>query len=249
MTTIEAKGLFPETHPMALRGYGLAACPWPRHYILKDPANPVPYDALLVLGSSLQGLATDRWDQTLIPSGPFMHVDLDHRVIGRDFPIAFGIIAELGVALDDLIEFGKALNPNPDEARWRRDFLANLKRTVPPYVDPGKRNSGAEPIPPQSLMGCLSELLPKHSHIFIDGGNCIGWALHYLEIDPPAQVHCAWTWARWASASGQSSATRSAQGSHVYFYHRRRRFPHARSRGVHRGPVWRRRHLDCAARQ
>ncbi len=62
---------------------------------------------------------------------------------------------------------------------------------MPPYLEPDKRNSQAEPIPPQSLMGCLSELLPEQSHIFIDGGNCIGWALHYLEINPPAQVHCA----------------------------------------------------------
>ena len=40
-------------------------------------------------------------------------------------------------------------------------------------------------------MKVLSELLPPGSHLFIDAGNCVGWSLHYLEIDPPTQVHSA----------------------------------------------------------
>jgi acetolactate synthase-1/2/3 large subunit len=191
MTTLEGKALFPETHPLALRNYGLAACQWPRHYLLKDPVNPTPYDALLVLGSSLQSMATDRWDKALIPNGPFMQVDLDHRVIGRDFPLAFGIIAELGVAIEDLIKIGtEVIKPIPRLVEARRKFLKNLKKKVPPYAEPLKRKSTDSPIRPQALMRCISDGLPAQSHVFVDAGNCVGWCMHYLEVNPPAQVHC-----------------------------------------------------------
>jgi acetolactate synthase-1/2/3 large subunit len=28
-------------------------------------------------------------------------------------------------------------------------------------------------------------MLPDGAQLFIDGGNCIGWAVHYMEVDPP----------------------------------------------------------------
>lgn len=194
MTTPEAKALFPERHPLSLRCYGLAACQWPKHYLLKDPVNPVPYDGLLVLASSLQGLATDRWDPMLLPDGPFLQIDLDHRVIGRDFPVSLGVVAEVGAAIDDLIQSGEKLSPDAGLITMRTAFLRKLKRTVSPYIEQEKRDSDCRPILPQALMRCLSDLLRQHakqSHVFIDSGNCVGWGLHYLEVDPPTQVHSA----------------------------------------------------------
>jgi acetolactate synthase-1/2/3 large subunit len=194
MTTPEAKALFPERHRLSLRCYGLAACPWTKHYLLKDPVNPVPYDGLLVLASSLQGLATDRWDPMLLPNGPFVQIDLDHRVIGRDFPVSLGIVAEVEAAIEDLIHIGKTITPNARLIAARNAFLQKLKRTVSPYVEEEKRKSNSAPILPQALMRCLSDMLRRYarrSHVFIDSGNCVGWALHYLQVDPPIQVHSA----------------------------------------------------------
>jgi acetolactate synthase I/II/III large subunit len=191
MTTPEAKAIFPENHALSLRCYGFAACQWPRHYLLKDPVNPVPYDALLVLGSSLQGLATDQFNPMLMPDGPFMQVDLDHRVMGRNFPISLGIVAEVEAAIDDLIRLGHYLEPDQTGVRNRRAFIRKLKKDVSPFVDPHKRDSDCTPILPQALMRCLSELLPSRPHVFIDSGNCVGWGLHYLVADPPTQMHSA----------------------------------------------------------
>jgi acetolactate synthase-1/2/3 large subunit len=75
----------------------------------------------------------------------------------------------------------------------RRRFVARIRKQSP-YRDPDKRASDAVPILPQALMGCLSGELKKlrsGSHVFIDAGNCVGWALHYLETNPPTQVHSA----------------------------------------------------------
>jgi acetolactate synthase-1/2/3 large subunit len=40
-------------------------------------------------------------------------------------------------------------------------------------------------------MKCLSDLLPRRSAVFVDAGNCIGWALHYLTVDESSSVYAS----------------------------------------------------------
>jgi acetolactate synthase-1/2/3 large subunit len=195
MTSPGAKALFPETHELSLRTYGLAGCQWPHYYLrpqLLDPHLPARYDCLAVLASSLGDLATNKWNEALTPDGPFIQVDLDQGVIGRaDYPVEVGVVADIGRFLDDLMSYGEKLRPDTAAVRARRRFIARIKAEHSPYLDPKKRECEANPILPQALMKCLSEELPRGSHVFLDAGNCVGWALHYLEVDPPTQVHSA----------------------------------------------------------
>jgi acetolactate synthase-1/2/3 large subunit len=198
MTTPDGKGVFPETHPLSLRNYGLAACEWPKYYIAPEDFEDntyyrgSKYDALMVMGSNLDGLATRvgkaAWNNLLIPNGPFIQVDLDQSIIGRGFPIKLGIVAEIGAVIDDLFELSQSTEPNPGVVQKRREFIEHIK-THSPFIDPDKMHSDANPILPQALMKCIQDLLPPGAHLFIDGGNCIGWSLHYLVIDPPSQMH------------------------------------------------------------
>jgi acetolactate synthase-1/2/3 large subunit len=194
MTSPGAKGLFPESHPLSLRTYGLAACEWPRYYLQPcqlDPDLPERYDCLAVFASSLGDLATNLWNEALTPDpeGTFLQVDLDQGVLGRAFPISKGIVAEIGCFLDDLIAQGQQTRPVAHKVKDRRRFIERIKKSHSAYRDPDKRDSDAAPILPQALMKCLSQALPSGSHVFIDAGNCVGWALHYLDIDPPTQAH------------------------------------------------------------
>ncbi len=194
-TSPGAKALFPETDSLSLRTYGLAGCAWAKFYLrprLLDCQLPERYDCLAVLASSLGQLATNKWDDILTPAGPFIHVDLDQGVIGRAaFPVELGVVAEVGHFLDDLLACAETATPDAAAVRARRKYVARIKAKHSPYAEPDKRNSEDAPIKPQALMKCLSEGLPSGSHLFIDAGNCVGWALHYLEVDPPTQVHSA----------------------------------------------------------
>jgi acetolactate synthase-1/2/3 large subunit len=194
MASPGAKGLFPESHPLSLRTYGLAACEWPQYYLRPcrlDPKLPPCYDCLAVFASSLGELATNLWNEALTPDpkGAFLQVDLDQGVLGRAFPISMGIVAEIGCFLDDLLEQGRQTVPDANKVEERRCLVQRIKKEHSAYCEPDKRNSDAVPILPQALMKCLSEELPPGSHVFIDAGNCVGWALHYLDIDPPTQAH------------------------------------------------------------
>lgn len=192
MTSPDAKGIFPETHELSLRNYGLAACQWPQHY-LTDPEEG-QFDALLVIGSALGGLATyisRPFDPMLIPKGPLIHVHEDPTVLGRTFPMSLGVVGETGAVLQAFSAAAASVSVDKGVAAARRQALETLKSTVPPFVDPDKRTSNAYPIKPQALARMVAEAVPAGGHIVVDAGNCVGWCLHEMVIDPPTRIHSA----------------------------------------------------------
>ena len=192
MTTPEAKGVFPESHELSLRNYGLAGCNWTTGYMVPPSGSPA-YDCLLVIGSSLGELATTKtvpqfWSTALVPTGPFIQIDVDDAPIGRAFPVDLGIVADAGPSIDQLAASGTG-RPIPASAEGRRAFIAQVKQAppappLPPAATPGTVHAG-------TVMQALNSAVPAGSHIFVDAGNCVGWCDAYLEIDPPTQLHAA----------------------------------------------------------
>jgi len=197
MTTPDAKGVFPESHPLSLRCFGTAFCEWTKYYLVpslldpQDPTLPGGFDALLVLGTQLGGFATNKWNPILLPQGPLMQVDLNPDAIGRVLPVDFGVVGELGAAIDELATLGRATAPDAAAVRARRDFIARIKRERSPYLLPAQRDATGTPLAPAAVMKCLGDLLPAGAEVFVDAGNCVGWALHCLAIDPPTRMHSA----------------------------------------------------------
>lgn len=193
MTTPDAKGIFPESHPLSLRNYGTGFCEWTKYYLsprLFDPALRAGYDALLVLGTTLGGFATNKWNPALQPEVSLVQVDLDPRVIGRTMLLDFGAVAEIGTFIDRLVALGDETPAGPEVAP-RRAFVDRIHRERSPYLQPGERDVRTAPIPPQTLMAMLGAALPAGAHVFVDAGNSVGWCLHYLSIDPPSRMHNA----------------------------------------------------------
>lgn len=194
ITTPEAKGLFPETHQMSLRNYGVARCLWPLLYI-NPPAPGTRYDALLVLGSALGEFATspatlpsEVFNYEIEPTGSFIQVDLDQSVIGRNFPVDLGVVADVGATVTQLATAGST-RPVPSSAATRAALVAQIRQT-PSSQDP-PQPTPVSPVHPIVLMRSMNTALPPGSHIFVDSGNCVGWALSQLIVDPPSQMHAA----------------------------------------------------------
>lgn len=192
ITTPESKGIFGEDHPMSLRVWGAAACEWPQYYM--GPTDGDHFDALLILGSALGELATGKWNPLLKPDGPLIQVDLSQPAIGRAFPVDLGIVADVGEVLAGLASLARAANPDSGAVRARESLVADIKKSHSPFHDPGKMKSGADPMMPQALMRCVQEVVdaqPGGANLFIDSGNCFGWASHYLEVKRPSTYHIA----------------------------------------------------------
>ncbi len=191
ITSPEAKGIFPESHELSLRNYGIAGCRWPKHY-LTDPDGK-QFNALVVFGSTLGGLTTNNWNPILVPDGPFIQIGNDPEMLGRGFPLTRGVFSDLGAGLRSFTSRAMAAGVDPAVAASRRARLAAIKRDFSPWVDPEKRTSTAIPVKPQALARIISDAVPDGSHIFIDSGNCVGWALHEMIIDPPTRAHSSLT--------------------------------------------------------
>lgn len=201
MTTPQAKGIFRENHPLSFRNYGLAKCQWAPYY-MNPQQHPLPteakqnlevcdqHDFLLVMGSSLGDYTTDKYHPILLPSQDFIQVDLDHTAIARAFPVEYGVVSEAAAFIDLMVELADDFDVDEQSKAERLAFIDNIKTHVSPYRDAEKMNDFSSPVLPQALMGQLNDLIPEHSHLFVDVGNIMGWSLHYLQINSPnKQIH------------------------------------------------------------
>jgi len=187
VTDPDAKGIFPETHELSLRNYGIAGCEWPKYW-LYDPDDG-PFDLLVVMGSVLGSLATANWSPLLEPAGGIIHIDEDQAVVGRSYPLRLGLVGDIGSALDALADQAPTVVVAAALAERRRRRLAAIKRDHSPFADAGARQSVDDPIKPQALARLINERMGAAGHVYVDAGNCVGWALHDLVVDPPMAVH------------------------------------------------------------
>jgi acetolactate synthase-1/2/3 large subunit len=189
VTEPEAKGIFPETHELSLRNYGIAGCEWPKHYLYD--AGLGQYDVLVVLGSQLGELATNSWDPLLVPTGQLIQIGDDQKILGRAFPLSRGVVGETGAALAAFTDAAGQTSVDARRAERRRQLVAGIKASHSPFAYPGARESAGAPVKPQTLIRLLAEAVPARTHLFVDAGNCVGWCLNGLVVDPPTRVHAS----------------------------------------------------------
>lgn len=190
VTEPDAKGIFPESHDLSLRTTGIAGCEWLKYYLYDvDDADGRRFDALVVLGSALGELATSTWSPLLQPAGPVVQCHDDPRAIGRAYPLTVGLVSEMGAALRAFVDCARTVTIDPDRARRRREAVAAIKHDHSPFADPDARASSATPIRPPALVRLVNERLPVGSHVVVDAGNCVGWCLNNLVVDPPTRAH------------------------------------------------------------
>lgn len=188
MTTPDGKGIFPESHDLSLRVYGMADCLWPFYYLTqKKPA----YDGIMVIGSQLGELSTNKWLPLLQPKGGnqmFIQVDLNQQIIARSFPVTHGIVGEASAFMMDMVNLMPEFPVKKREVAERRKFILDMKEKRSPIADPKQYNSDVAPAQPAALMRVLQNNMPQNTKIFVDAGNCVGWAVHYLKINFPSEI-------------------------------------------------------------
>ena len=99
----------------------------------------------MVFGSKLgefatSVVATDHWSKMLTPSHGLLQVDLDQSIIARDFPVTWGIVADVGATFDLMIEIGADLTPDETAVEKRYNLVAQIKRENSPFHEPECRD-------------------------------------------------------------------------------------------------------------
>jgi acetolactate synthase-1/2/3 large subunit len=180
--TISGKGAVADTHPLVA---GLCG----RYSRFANPLVEQA-DVLVVVGSKLGEIATNRW--TLIkPGTKIVHVDIDPTELGKVYRLAVGIWADAKLALSDL---SAALSGDRAAlgARKRDDVakLAALRREWMARSE-GQRVSDEQPIHMARLLHELRMAVPADSIIVADGGFAAHWSALLYDVTAAGRTFIA----------------------------------------------------------
>lgn len=182
-TTLRAKGVFPEAHPLSIGVFGYAGT---RHATeaLLDPS----LEALIVVGSGLNQRDTMFWDKKMSEGRLLIHADVDPTVIGRTWPAESGIVADARTLLDRLgdpeCEAAAALASGAGE---RRQWLADVRATGSLLYDLDHCESDSRPIHPARVIADLRAASSPDTTLVVDSGAHRAFCGHYWSSQNPRQ--------------------------------------------------------------
>ncbi|MFL5352857.1 thiamine pyrophosphate-binding protein [Archangium sp.] len=179
-TSLRGKGLFSEEDFLSLGVLGIAGSKRAEQYLGEG------VDMLLVLGSRLGEWASKSFSSLFESASTVIQVDATPSVIGQFLQVQLPIVADVGSVVAGLVEFGHSSAPGHEaQVRERRQHLNALnlahRSAAPVLPEDG-------PLKPQHVMDELNPHLRGHTDLYVDMGNCTGWATHCLRIAPPARV-------------------------------------------------------------
>ncbi len=159
-TTLQGLSAFPADHPLHTgMGFGPAAVPAAEN-AFRD------VDALLAVGTAFGEIPTGSYGCP-VPEA-LVHVDIDPRVIGRNYPARVGIAADAAVAVPALLEELKSRVP--DRARLRTDLQTRIAADKEAYQDQWLEHR-ADGVNPAVFLRELRSQLERDAILAVDDGN------------------------------------------------------------------------------
>jgi acetolactate synthase I/II/III large subunit len=177
ITTIKAKGVFPEQHPLSLGVlFGFGSSERALAYLREG------VDVLVSIGVGYHELDTQSWTTALVPSKALVQVDIDPQRYGFDYPADVGLIGDAREVvtrlLDEIRRRGSTTADEPGTRVVRMNGAA-LGR------DEAERSSNAVPLKPQRLMRELQDAFPADTVYVADSGLAFIWAAHQFVFNEP----------------------------------------------------------------
>ncbi len=177
-TTLRAKGVFPEDHPLSLGVFGYAGTHHARIAILDEPP-----DLMLVLGTGLNERDTMHWSLELNPDRVIC-VNLMPESIGMHTQ-GGGVVGDCGAYLNYLLARSDDLRaPLRATAAERAAWLSGI-RSQERFQDIENCASDAAPIHPARVIGDLRKIFPRDGILLVDSGAHRAFAGHYWDAYEP----------------------------------------------------------------
>lgn len=177
-TTIQGKGVFPESHPLFLwNGLGASAPPFVREITAGR-------NLTLAIGCRFSEVGTGSYGFT--PPGPLIHVDINPEVLGRNFP------AELAVASDAKAFLGALLQelpvPSPPPAVLPSSNLPSSIAAGHAAVRRGwHQHASKTMVSPAVLLDAIHRRFGPETIFTTDSGNGTFLAMECLRLDRPGR--------------------------------------------------------------
>ncbi len=175
-TTIQGKGVFPESHPLFLwNGFGASAPSFAREVARERTVT-------LALGCRFSEVGTGSYGLEI--PGPLIHADINPDVPGRNFPAELAVVADAGRFLDALLG---ALGPAP-AGRAPDAALRERIRAGHAAVRKGwQERRSPDRVTPAVLLDALQRHFGPETIFTTDSGNGTFLAMEGLRLERPGR--------------------------------------------------------------
>lgn len=164
ITTPQAKGLIPDSHPLSNGVFGFAG-----HEEASALINEGDGQALLIVGSSLGETATNNYNEKLSAGRFIVQIDYDLSVFGRKYKVDLAILGDaqesLKMLVDELKQLGLASDPDA---------------YVPIYLS--IKNMKLNEYNTRNALLTLQKHLPVSTRYNIDIGEFMSYVVHYMKV-------------------------------------------------------------------
>ncbi len=175
-TTISGKGSIAETHDLAVGVVGSNGGT-PETRAVVEAA-----DLVVFVGCRAGSVTTERWRFPRPGAARIVHIDVDPRVLGANYPTEVAVEGDAGLALDAL---GEALD-GAAPGRIDSAFLRAQKARKFEAFD-ALAKSDETPIRPERLVAALQDALPADSVVVADPGTPCPYLSAYLVLEKPGR--------------------------------------------------------------
>jgi thiamine pyrophosphate-dependent acetolactate synthase large subunit-like protein len=155
VATFRAKGLLDANEPLYVGCHGSIASTAAAALVRKA-------DLLIVVGASYS-------DQTRIPEKKTIQIDINMKMIAKNYPVELGLIGNSAIIVPRLTE--------KVQSKYNSSYLSEIKRLKNSWLKliEKEADSSLNPIRPQYIMKVLSEKLPNNAVISLDVGENCWW--------------------------------------------------------------------------
>ena len=182
--TLMGQGCLSDEHPLMIGQTGFWGLEHTHHFT----ANA---DVILGLGTRFAEADSSSWYQgvTFDPAKTtFLQIDIDPMEIGRNYPVEIGAIADLKIALAQILNEAKNICPEGIKRPGLREEIAKAKSAFKASnVDIS--NDSRFPMTPQRILKDVKETVPEDAVIFTDVGWNKNGVAQQFDITIPGTIH------------------------------------------------------------
>ncbi|MGH7294386.1 MAG: thiamine pyrophosphate-binding protein, partial [Polyangiaceae bacterium] len=191
--TAHGKGTFPDSHPLHLGVVGFGGHATALAYLEARP------DVVLVVGSRRGDFATNGWSLPLAGSEATFQIDRDGSLLGRNYPLTMGVVADAAAALDGVLD---ALPEDLAPASSDR-----IKRRAPAAAT---ASDDVRPLRPAMVLRAVEDAFPDAFWTSDIGEHC-AHVVHHVTIDRPDRFRAMLGLASMGSGIGTAIGVRHAR--------------------------------------
>ncbi len=179
-TTLRAKGIFPEDHPLSLGVFGYAGSRHASTAILSDDL-----ELLIVLGSGLNERDTMHWNTKLVSQRGLFQVDVTPDAVSSFYEGSITVVGDASALVEAVMSSPNDNLSHLEAGKSIREEWIDGIRKLPRLFDTENCSSDAIPLHPARIISELRRVMPRETVALVDSGAHRAFAGQYWQSYEP----------------------------------------------------------------